>query len=150
MLQNVLAINYIYASSEKYCYHWFPWHSLTIHPYQSSLLAGPLYGIQCPHRADEYKSLLVAITGVSMHWSPQKNFVYEFIPTSPAVPTMPCLSYLDNLWDGRQVLYNSCIAECCFQDLEQHAAYLNNSHRVFFSEHFLIISQSIIHHLAVG
>ena len=33
--------------------------SLTIHPYQPSLLASLLVYIQCPHKADECKFLLV-------------------------------------------------------------------------------------------
>ena len=45
----------------------------------------------------------LANTVLSMCGSPQDNLAYEFVPTSPAVPSMSCLSYLDGLWDGRLV-----------------------------------------------
>ena len=37
-----------------------PWLTHTIHPNHSSLLTSPLDGIQCPHRADECKFLLIS------------------------------------------------------------------------------------------
>ena len=42
-------------------------------------------------------------TGVSTCSSPEKNIVYEFILISPAEPIMSCSSFLDGLWDGKQV-----------------------------------------------
>ena len=40
-------------------------------------------------------------TSVSMCRSPEDNIAYDFVFTSPTVPYMSCLSYLDDLWDGR-------------------------------------------------
>ena len=39
-------------------------------------------------------------------------FIYRSPFISLTVPRMSCSSYLDDLWDGRQVA-----VECCFQDL---------------------------------
>ena len=36
--------------------------------------------------------------GMFMCRSPYKKIVYEFVPNSPAVPSM---SYFEGLWDGR-------------------------------------------------
>ena len=77
---------------------------LIIHLYEQPLLmVGSLDSIPCLYRADECKLCQSANTGVSMWRSPQENFTYEFNPVSPAVPSMSCLSYLDGLWDGRQM-----------------------------------------------
>ena len=47
--------------TNKVCWQYrFSWLFLTIHPYQPSLLISPLGGIQCPHRADEWKFLLAS------------------------------------------------------------------------------------------
>ena len=43
---------------------------LTIHPYESSLLASCLINILWRHRTDEYKFLLVDYTSVSIFKSP--------------------------------------------------------------------------------
>ena len=40
-------------------------------------------------------------TGVAMCGGLHQNFAYEFILNSPAVPSMLCSSFLDDLWDGR-------------------------------------------------
>ena len=40
-------------------------------------------------------------TGLSMYKSIEENIVYEFVLTSPAVPSMSCSSYLDGEMGGK-------------------------------------------------
>ena len=60
------------------------------------LLASLLDGIQIPHKADDWRFLLVG-HGMSMCRSPLENVTYEFILIPPVVPSISCLSYLDGL-----------------------------------------------------
>ena len=95
------------------------WHSLTICPYHPSLLAGPMSGIQCPHRDDVSKYLQV-----SQHWcicvcvcgGDYPKTLLEFIPGFLTLPSMSCLSYSDGLWD-RVLVAIQLFHEFCFQDL---------------------------------
>ena len=56
--------------------------SLDIRPYRPLLLPGPLDNIQCPHRGDEYRILLVD----------HKNVADEFILATLTVIIMSFLS----------------------------------------------------------
>ena len=55
------------------CLSVFP--SLTVRLYQPLVRVGSLDGIQCPHRADECKSLLVG-----QHWC---VYAWYYLPTPP-------------------------------------------------------------------
>ena len=81
--------------------------SLTLyhHPYQ---LAGLLGCNQCLHRNGVHKSLLIIHHCVEIH---KKMSHYEFMPTSPAVPNMSCLSYLMHCEMGSRWPY-SCFFWC--------------------------------------
>ena len=75
--------HWISSSSLKMCQqHIFPWLSLTIHLYKSSVLVG-LDGIYCLYWADESKFLLVG-----QYWC-----IHEY------VFSMTCWSYVDGLSD---------------------------------------------------
>ena len=73
--------------------------NLSIRPYYPSLSVGfrncTLY--QC--RAVAGKFLIN--TGMSMREGPQETVIYTFIPISPAVPRMFCLSYLNGIRERR-------------------------------------------------
>ena len=71
-----------------------------------------------------------ANSSVFMCRSPPKNVTDEFVPASPAVPCIFCLS---NLW-----LYSSYFIGCCFQDLYKIAhSILVQFPSSFFSKHFV-------------
>ncbi len=69
--------------------------SLTIH--LVSFLVSPLDVLQCSYRPDEYKFKWLVKSGVSMSRSPLKNIAYEFVFTSPAMPSISFSSCLDDL-----------------------------------------------------
>ena len=52
----------------------------------------PLECIECPHRANVCKSLLVG-----PQWSSKENVTYEFFLTSSVVPSKSCSSFLGGL-----------------------------------------------------
>ena len=90
--------------------------SLSLNPFLFPSLLQSAF--KCPHRADECKSWQVGQhCFVPMCGSPQDNLAYEFVPTSPAVLSMSCLSYLDGLvrWEISWCTAN-CFVGCCFKD----------------------------------
>ena len=82
--------------------------SFTIRLYCPSLLVGPLECIQCPHRVDVCKSLMVGIDSRVHVLKYIKNIANEIVLTSPAVPRKFGPSYLDSLWNGKWP------HSCCF------------------------------------
>ena len=65
-------------------------------------MLGPLDCIQCLLKARVCKSLLVSShwatnNGMSVCRSPLENVAYEFVPASPAVPSIFCSSESDSL-----------------------------------------------------
>ena len=69
---------------------------------------GSLESIQCLHRANLSKSLLVRQYG---YRSSFENITYEFVLASLVVLCMSCSSYLDGLWDGSKWLYYCWLIE---------------------------------------
>ena len=63
---------------------------------------------------------LSANTVVSMYRSSQGNIDYELALTSPAVPFMSSLSYLDDLWDERQVAIRLLFCGILFTVFDQN------------------------------
>ena len=61
-------------------------------------LVGPLDWIQCLHRPDEYKALVVGL-----HWCVYEytREYCEFVSVSPVVLSISCSFYLNSFWDGR-------------------------------------------------
>ena len=53
--------------------------SLPNSSYHQLLLAGPVAGIQCPHRVDEYQIFTGQPTLVSLCRDPLENFAYELV-----------------------------------------------------------------------
>ena len=110
------------------------WLSFTIHPNRTSLMAGLLGCITCPHTGD-VRSLSVYQHGASMCWSPWENVAIAFVFASPAVLCISCLSYLNGLCDGRQVAVHLLIlwgvASKIFS--RQGTAFLCSFHLAFFS-----------------
>ena len=70
----------------------------TIHPYHPSRLAGLLDCIQCPHKADLSKSLLLAIYWHVDELESIREGRSSFRPCfSSCTPLISCLSYLNGL-----------------------------------------------------
>ena len=63
--------------------------------------------------------------------SPQKNFACEFMPPSSAVPSIS-LSYLDGLWDGRQMAVQLQFCRVLLPAFVQNTA----QHPLFFLQVF--------------
>ena len=78
-------------------FHGFPLLSLAIHPYHPSLLAGPPDCIQCLNNAN-----VCMFLPVSQRWyvlvqeSMREYHLWDHL-TSPALPSLFCLSYFDGL-----------------------------------------------------
>ena len=85
--------------------------SLAVHPYPSTFLTSPLDGIQRPHPANVWKSLLVG-QHLCVH-----NVAYEFNFLLQECPTnLFSLTWMD--WEmGRRWPNRCCFVGCCFQDL---------------------------------
>ena len=77
--------------------------SLAIYPYSLSLLASSLDSIQCPYRVDQYKFLLVV-----KHWCVHE---LESIIKCIVPYFISCSSYLNWLWDERQVVLQLLFCE---------------------------------------
>ena len=75
----------------------------------------------------------LANTRVSVCGSSQKNFANEFFLASSAVPNISCLSYLDGLWDARQVAIQLLFSEVLLPGIcsKQYAASLCSFYLTF-------------------
>ena len=111
--------------------------STAIHPYQTSLLAGPLDCIQCLYKAD-IRPCWLANAGVSMGRGPQENATYGFFLTS-----LECLG-----WFGRwevsgctAAVLRGATSKICSK---QHVTLLWSFHQTF-SPCFLYESRRCIH-----
>ena len=75
-----------------------------------------------------------------MCWSPMKNVTYEFVLSSPAVPSRSCSSYLDWLRNMRQVAVQLSFVCCCFHNFFKTAhSIIKQFPSSFFSECFVLV-----------
>ena len=96
--------------------HGFPW--LSIRPYHPSL---PNY-IQCPHRANVNKFLLVGqLKHVHVLRSLEERHRWVHPDFSSILLSMSCSSYWMVFEMGGKWPYSCCFVGCCFQDLSKIA-----------------------------
>ena len=73
--------------------------SLAIHPYVHRFQKVLQIAFSVPTKLMNVSLCLSINTGVSPRGSPSENVVYELVFTSPEIPSVFWLSYLDSLWD---------------------------------------------------
>ena len=112
----VVVVVIIIMIKKAYQQHKFPGLSLAILSNQSLLLASLLDGIQCQHKADECKFLLVSHMGV--HRRTLLLSLSLFLEPCPAC--LVCLTWMAYEM-GSKWLYSSYLMECWFQDLFKKA-----------------------------
>ena len=81
---------------------WYIYSRAGSKEFPDSLSPSFLGCILCQHRSDVSFCRSVN-TSMLMCRDPLENVIHEFVLTSPAVPCMSCLYYLNDLWGGRPV-----------------------------------------------
>ena len=105
--------------------HRSPWFSLSLSlslylaicPYRPSLLRSSLDNIQCPHRVDECKFLLVGklcSICVGVHW--RTSLMSSSLLLQQCSVCLTHLSWMTSEMGGK-LLFSWCFVGCCFQDL---------------------------------
>ena len=102
-------------------------------------MVGLLGSILCPHKVDVsfcWSTNIATSICMSHH---KRNVADEFILAFPAVPHMSCSSYLDGLWNGRQVAVELLLYAMLLSGFVQNCT--QHSYRHIFSFEKQIIQE---------